>query len=55
MFVDGHQYWWEFRYPGHNVVTANELHLPVGQRARFTLLSADTDHEARDRATYTNV
>ena len=42
--VIGHQYWWEFRYPGQNVVTANELHLPVGERASLTLLSADTDH-----------
>src|SRR5215470_2884207 len=25
----GHQFWWEFRYPGLNVVTANEMHVPV--------------------------
>ena len=24
----GHQFWWEFRYPGLKVVTANELHVP---------------------------
>jgi cytochrome c oxidase subunit 2 len=42
--VIGHQFWWEYRYPGLNVVTANELHLPVGEPAFFTLLSADTDH-----------
>lgn len=45
----GHQYWWEFRYPGLGVVTANELHIPVSDRAHPTptfvkLLSADTDH-----------
>ncbi len=45
----GHQYWWEYRFPGLNVVTANELHLPVSDPARpsptfITLLSADTDH-----------
>jgi cytochrome c oxidase subunit II len=45
----GHQYWWEFRYPGLGVVTANELHVPVSDRANPTptfvkLLSADTDH-----------
>jgi cytochrome c oxidase subunit II len=45
----GHQYWWEFRYPKLGIVTANELHIPVGdaQRPRptfLTLLSADTDH-----------
>jgi cytochrome c oxidase subunit 2 len=42
--VIGHQYWWEYRYPSLNVVTANELHLPVGEPAYLTLLSADTDH-----------
>jgi cytochrome c oxidase subunit 2 len=45
----GHQFWWEFRYPGLNVVTANELHVPVSDTAHPTptfikLLSADTDH-----------
>jgi cytochrome c oxidase subunit 2 len=25
----GHQFWWEYRYPGPHVVTANELHVPV--------------------------
>lgn len=42
--VIAHQFWWEYRYPGLNVVTANELHLPVGERTYLTLLSADTDH-----------
>jgi cytochrome c oxidase subunit 2 len=45
----GHQFWWEYRYPGLNVVTANELHVPMSDPARPTptfikLLSADTDH-----------
>jgi cytochrome c oxidase subunit 2 len=47
--VVGHQYWWEYRYPGFDVVTANELHVPVSDPAHptptfLTLLSADTDH-----------
>jgi cytochrome c oxidase subunit 2 len=47
--VIGHQYWWEYRYPGLNIVTANELHVPVSDPAHptptfLTLLSADTDH-----------
>ena len=47
--VIGHQYWWEYRYPKSNVVTANELHVPVSDPAHPTptflkLLSADTDH-----------
>jgi cytochrome c oxidase subunit 2 len=45
----GHQFWWEYRYPGLNVVTANELHVPVSDSAHptptfITLLSADTAH-----------
>jgi cytochrome c oxidase subunit 2 len=45
----GHQFWWEFRYPGLGVVTANELHIPVSDSVSPTptflkLLSADTDH-----------
>jgi cytochrome c oxidase subunit II len=45
----GHQFWWEFRYSGLGVVTANELHVPVSDPANptptfITLLSADTDH-----------
>jgi cytochrome c oxidase subunit II len=47
--VIGHQFWWEYRYPGLDVVTANELHVPVSDSAHPTptilkLLSADTDH-----------
>jgi cytochrome c oxidase subunit 2 len=45
----GHQFWWEYRYPGLNVVTANELHVPVSDAGHstptfITLRSADTDH-----------
>lgn len=40
----GHQWWWEFHYPDHGVVTANELHLPVGTRAVLDLESADVIH-----------
>jgi cytochrome c oxidase subunit 2 len=42
--VVGHQYWWEYRYPASNIVTANELHVPAGGPTFLTLLSADTDH-----------
>src|SRR6202041_1852907 len=34
--VTGHQYWWEYRYPGLNLVTANELHVPVSDREHPT-------------------
>ena len=45
----GHQFWWEYRYPGADVVTANELHVPVSDAGHpdptfITLLSADADH-----------
>jgi cytochrome c oxidase subunit II len=42
--VIGHQFWWEYRYPGLKVVTANELHVPAGIPTELKLLSADTDH-----------
>src|SRR5579863_6249599 len=49
VIVTGHQFWWEYRYPRFNIVTANELHVPVSDPAHptptfLTLLSADTDH-----------
>jgi cytochrome c oxidase subunit 2 len=42
--VVGHQYWWEFRYPDNGVVTANELHLPVGRPVSLRMHSADVIH-----------
>lgn len=41
--VVGHQFWWEFRYP-EGVVTANELHLPVGVPVSLRMHSADVIH-----------
>src|SRR5579862_2084485 len=42
--VIGHQWWWEFRYPQYGVVTANELYLPAGRTANFSLQSRDVLH-----------
>jgi len=47
--IVGHQWWWEIRYPGLNIVTANELHVPAsdgrGPRPTFLKLqSADVAH-----------
>ncbi len=42
--VIGHRYWWEFRYPEEGVVTANELHLPVGRRVALRMHSVDVVH-----------
>jgi cytochrome c oxidase subunit 2 len=49
MDVTGHQWWWEVRYsevghPDFGFVTANEVHLPVGQPVRLRLHSADVIH-----------
>lgn len=43
--VVGHQFWWEFRYPGTGIVTANELHMPVGKPEMFGFESADVIHD----------
>ena len=42
--VDGHQWWWEVRYPEAGIVTANEIHIPAGQRVRFRLSAHDVIH-----------
>jgi cytochrome c oxidase subunit 2 len=47
--VVGHQWWWEIRYPGLGIVTANELHVPAstagaGRPTFLKLLSADVAH-----------
>jgi cytochrome c oxidase subunit 2 len=42
--VRGWQWWWEFRYPSLDVVTANELHLPVGRPVVFSLEGPDVIH-----------
>ena len=33
----GHQWWWEFRYPELGIVTANEMHIPVGQTVQLRM------------------
>jgi cytochrome c oxidase subunit II len=42
--VIGHRWWWEVRYPDHNIVTANEIHIPVGARVELYLTSSDVIH-----------
>lgn len=45
--VRGYQWWWRFAYPlpnGDTVVTANEIHVPVGQTVVLKLNSADVIH-----------
>lgn len=42
--VIGHQWWWEFRYPDQDIVTAGDLVIPVDRPIRFQLHSADVIH-----------
>jgi cytochrome c oxidase subunit II len=45
--VIGYQWWWEFRYPmpnGDTVVTANEVHVPVGRTVELRITAADVLH-----------
>lgn len=41
----GHQWWWEFRYPGTTAVTANELHIPVRTKVNVVATTADVIHD----------
>ncbi len=42
--VIGHQWWWEYKYPDLGLVTANEMHVPVGQPVQVAITSADVIH-----------
>lgn len=45
--IIGHRWWWEVRYAGggtDSVVTANEIHIPVGRPVKLLLSSADVVH-----------
>jgi cytochrome c oxidase subunit II len=42
--VVGQQFWWEINYPDRGFTTANEIHIPVGQRVQLKVRSADVVH-----------
>jgi cytochrome c oxidase subunit II len=42
--VIGHQWWWEVRYPQQGIVTANDIHIPVGQPVQVRLTTNDVLH-----------
>ena len=42
--VTGHQYWWNFEYEDHNVVTSQDLYIPVGEKVYVNMLSSDVIH-----------
>ncbi len=43
--VIAHQWWWDMRYLKQNVITANELHIPVGKHLLVRIESADVIHD----------
>ena len=42
--IVGHQWWWEIRYPALGIMTANELHVPIGTTTFLQLESVDVAH-----------
>ena len=42
--VVGHQWWWEFDYTNEHIITADELHIPVGTRVEALLQSDNVIH-----------
>lgn len=42
--VTGHQFWWEFEYPDYDIVTAQDLWIPVGKKVFVELHGADVIH-----------
>lgn len=46
LIVIGHQ-GWEIEYPGSGVITANKIHVPVGEKLLIRLESADVVHSFR--------
>jgi cytochrome c oxidase subunit II len=42
--VTGHQWWWEVKYPGHEITLTDELRIPAGEPVKISLTSADVIH-----------
>lgn len=40
--VIGHRWWFEYRYPDHDIVTANELVIPAGQPVRLSMTAEES-------------
>ncbi|MEX0991119.1 MAG: cytochrome c oxidase subunit II [Actinomycetota bacterium] len=47
--VVGHQWWWEFRYPDQELVTANELVIPTGTQISIRLCAAGASGAANPK------
>lgn len=44
LIVTGYQWWWDVEYPQAGVITANEIHIPTGQRVLLRLKGGDVIH-----------
>ncbi len=42
--VEGERWWWRVEYPDEGVVTANEIHVPIGEEVDITLVSDNVIH-----------
>ncbi|HTR29725.1 MAG TPA: cytochrome c oxidase subunit II [Puia sp.] len=45
VIITGRQWFWQASYPGTGVMTANEIHLPVGRRLLLQLNAGDVIHD----------
>jgi cytochrome c oxidase subunit 2 len=45
LVITGYQWWWQVEYPASGVVTANEIHIPVGQRLLVRIEGGDVIHD----------
>ena len=46
--VIAHQFWWEYRYPDQDIVTANELHIPANTPIELTVEGVLSDRVTGD-------
>jgi cytochrome c oxidase subunit II len=42
--VVGNRWWWDVIYPDHGIITANEIHMPIGVPVLIELTSRDVVH-----------
>lgn len=45
LIVTGYQWWWQIQYPHQGVITANEVHIPVGKKLLVKLIGGDVIHD----------
>lgn len=44
VIVTGYSWWWRVEYPKAGIITANEIHIPVGKQILFQLKAGDVIH-----------